>query len=451
MIGPALREGPFPRNIYDDQVFDEDCTTLPPVLPDSEPTQVSYLIAKSKLVFGFARALDEISRPDTMKWERVLEIDRELRHIYNNVPEYYKLARLSSQDSLVLVSARFVLSSIHHKSLCVLHSRFLDIANTDDRFLYSRRVCLSSAMSILRFQAVQNQNIPVDGRLRSLTNYQTSLVIHDYLLAATILAADLCSARAVDNTTGQQNAQGMPTRMEMLKSLGLSARIFSQMRDRSVEAYKAADVLEMLVRKLDTESQNCVRNSSDMQRVPNSHAFGSSATAMSSDSISAYRPTAPQEFSITSSSSGLNNGLDSSIIDVRNPQHQLSRTCSPIAHDSHTSGSVPEGSDLPESLGLDGHSSWYNHRVAGLCPPNAPVSHMFPGFESSANWLMPEVPTIDPWTNLPGARPDANEATQQSTLDVTFDSTIPAPAKPVSYSAAIALSDPLSTLWNFSL
>ena len=172
MVGLRSLEGPFPRNIHDDQDFDEDCTAIPPALPDSEPTQVSYLIAKAKLVFGFARALDEINRSDIMLWERVLEIDRELRHIYENVPEHFKLGQLSSQYSLVLVSARFTLSSIHHKSLCVLHSRFLESTNADDQFLYSRRVCLSSAMSILRFQAIQNQRIPVDGHLRSLTNYQ---------------------------------------------------------------------------------------------------------------------------------------------------------------------------------------------------------------------------------------------------------------------------------------
>ena len=166
MISLRMLEAPLPRNIHDDNSFNEDSITIPPALPDSEPTQISYLLAKTKLAFGFARALEEIDQASTMRWERILEIDRELRQIYDNVPDYYKIGQLSSEDSLVLVSCRFVLSSIHHKSLCVIHSRFLEIARSDYRFMYSRRVCLSSAMSILRFQAIQNQEIPVDGRLR---------------------------------------------------------------------------------------------------------------------------------------------------------------------------------------------------------------------------------------------------------------------------------------------
>lgn len=243
-------QGSFPRNIHDDQDFNEDCIAIPPALPDSELTQVSYLISKTKLVFAFARALDEINRQDAMRWERVLEIERELRHIYDSIPEYWKLGQLSSSDSLHIVSARFTLCSIHHKALCVLHSRFLDCKSVDDRFAYSRRVCLSSAMSILRFQAIQNQKIPIDDHLRSLTNYQTSLTIHDYLLAAAIITADLFSGRG-----SQQLTQGVPTRSDMIKALELSARIFAQMRDQSLEAFKAADILNMLVRKFQAEHQ----------------------------------------------------------------------------------------------------------------------------------------------------------------------------------------------------
>jgi len=231
MISLRMLEAPLPRNIHDDNSFNEDSITIPPALPDSEPTQISYLLAKTKLAFGFARALEEIDQASTMRWERILEIDRELRQIYDNVPDYYKIGQLSSEDSLVLVSCRFVLSSIHHKSLCVIHSRFLEIARSDYRFMYSRRVCLSSAMSILRFQAIQNQEIPVDGRLRSLTNYQTSLAIHEYLLAATIITADLSSCASASSAS-QQPLPGVPTRSEMIKALSLSARIFAQMRTR---------------------------------------------------------------------------------------------------------------------------------------------------------------------------------------------------------------------------
>ena len=45
-------------------------------------------------------------------------------------------------------------------------------------------------MTILQFQAIQNQQVPVDGCIRSLTNYQDCLAIYDYLMVAKIIGAN---------------------------------------------------------------------------------------------------------------------------------------------------------------------------------------------------------------------------------------------------------------------
>lgn len=436
MFGLEAFNGPCPRNIYDDEKFDESCTSLPPTLPDSEPTQVSYLIAKSKLVFGFARALNEISHTDTMKWERVLEIDRDLRHTYEQIPEYYKLGQLSSQDSLVLVSARFVLSSIHHKALCVLHSRFLETAKADDRFLYSRKVCLSSAMCILRFQAIQNQNIPVDGKLRSLTNYQTSLTIHDYLLAVTIITADLCSNRSTTINTSQQ---GVPTRIEMIKALGLSAIIFGQMRDKSVEADKAADILEMLMKKFENESQGDIQSPQNVQFYSNNHRPGANSLRSRRDCL--RRQTSGAQFSaISNRSSPSDLNVRPGAIRVRHQHHQ-SQGSSDESQDSQRnvlSIERPVSSDLSAL-------SWSDHYVGVLRPQN-PSIQTFPSFETSGSWAIPEISTEPLWNDSMGDQL-GDESAQSSTNYNTIDSTMPS----LSCSAATALNDPMSTLWNFTL
>jgi hypothetical protein len=255
MIGLRFLESSLPRNIHDnDENFHESCRALPLSLSRSAPTQISYLIAKARLAFGFARILDEVNRTALPLWERVLELDRELRQIYDDVPDHYKLGQLSGEDPLVLISARFVLLSIHHKSLCVLHSRFLDRVKSDGRFEYSRRVCLTSAMSILRFQAIQDQEIPVNGQLRSLTNYQTSLAIHDYLLAATIVTADLYANNSSADPPATKWSDGIPTRLEMIRALSVAADIFRRSQKWSVEAQKAANVLEVIVKRFEAGS-----------------------------------------------------------------------------------------------------------------------------------------------------------------------------------------------------
>jgi hypothetical protein len=391
MISPRLLESQLPRNIHDDDSFNEDCPELPPALPDSEPTQISYLIAKTKLAFGFARALEEINRADAMQWERVLEIDRELRHIYDNVPDYYKIGQLSGEDSLVLVSCRFVLSSIHHKSLCVVHSRFLEIAKSDYRFIYSRRVCLSSAMSMLRFQAIQNQDIPVDGSLRSLTNYQTSLAIHDYLLAATIITADLCSS-ATDKSTNQQPLHGVPTRSEMVKALSLSARIFGQMQNQSMEAYKAADVLEMLVKKFEAEDQNGVRSPKEHQSAATGQLPGSRSNAMKPAVVSSSRQTllsGSLNVANKSPATNFSTGLNLEFAHSRNTQ-QSSRGTSRLSQSTQSDGQIPRRAGLGEVANLDSLTTWPEPQEGGFGTQSTFLPQMFPEFEGTANWMTPE-------------------------------------------------------------
>jgi hypothetical protein len=80
-----------------------------------------------------------------------------------------------------------------------------------------------------------------------LAKYMTSLTTHDYLLAATILCTELSLDR--EKQVFPYTLTG-PTRDEIIEAVERSADIWSQMRDESIEAYKASDVLGMLLKKL---------------------------------------------------------------------------------------------------------------------------------------------------------------------------------------------------------
>lgn len=457
MIGLHSPESSLPRNIYDNEGFSEDCIALPTALPDSEPTEISYLIAKTKLVFGFARAVKEVNRANPVRWERILEIDRELRHIYDNIPSHYKLGQLSKQGSLVLVSSRFSLSSIHHKSLCVIHSRFLEIAKSDYKYMYSRRVCLSSAMSLLRFQAIQNQKIPVDGCLRSLTNYQTSLAIHDYLLAATIISADLCSNTSTGNLANGQVSHGVPTRADMIKALDISTQIFSQMGNQSVEAYKAADVLGMLVKKFGAAEHNTVEREKELQT---SHAGGPcwlEGDRLVSKPVSSRLQTVPQILSSATdnfSSTGFNAGTNQEKILPGQPQH-LFRGPSSVSQSTHTDGSTVEKYGLLERTDSCIPSSWSEPQASSFRAQPSSSALKFPGLVAPESWAMSD--DIDPFavsyqpTLLEvDLSPEGHKQSMPedrnfgTTSSGTGDSSLPF------YSTALALTDPVSTLWNLN-
>lgn len=251
MIEPADMTSNLPRNIDDDDVgFHEHVKELPVPLSPSRITAISFMITKATLAADFARLLKETSQPEKVPYERVLEIDKEIRQHYDSIPEHYKLRPLSSIDlsPIQLVVARFMLANLHHKSICVLHSRYLGMARSDYRYLYSRRSCLESAMQLLNFQAIQHeQSIATQGG-HNLNGHQTSLVTHDFLLAAAIISVELSLNQGRSPFEGRSDTG--PSRKDLVAALDRSVDIWVHLRDRSVEAYKAADVLAMLLDRI---------------------------------------------------------------------------------------------------------------------------------------------------------------------------------------------------------
>ena len=278
----------LPRNIYDDE-FDEDCAELPPARPASEATPVSYMIAKARLAFGFGRVLEEVNNVSVKGYDEILKIDRGLRDIYESIPEHLKLRTMAEQvlAPVNLIMARFGLATVYHKAQCVLHRRYLKSARTNPRYAHSRRTCLDSALALLNFQNIQHQETREKGRMRSLKKYVNSLTTHDFLLAGTILTMDLYTSRQRDDfsmvgpatnnnnssnnaptpasssngsgashransvisDSGYSDANG-PSFEDLLHALERSRDIWRETRDESMEAYKASEVMDVLLVQL---------------------------------------------------------------------------------------------------------------------------------------------------------------------------------------------------------
>ncbi|KAL2444480.1 Zn(2)-C6 fungal-type transcription factor mpsB [Exophiala dermatitidis] len=274
-LPPMIRIGDsdtdLPRNIYDDE-FDEDSASLPPSRPASEPTPISYMIAKGRLSFGFGRVLEEVNGVNHKGYDEILKIDQGLREVYESIPEHLKLRPMAEQTlaPISLIMARFSLATVYHKSQCVLHRRFLRLARNGNRYMHSRRTCLDSAMQLLNYQAIQHQQSQERGRLRSMRNHINSLTAHDYLLGATILCMDLYNHRegsdpdastpstsvsggSVSQGSNSNSSDGtyIPglsyTREDLIRALEDSRDIWMANRDFSIEAYKASEMLNVLL------------------------------------------------------------------------------------------------------------------------------------------------------------------------------------------------------------
>ena len=244
----------LPRNLYDDE-FDEDSKELPPSRPITEPTPVSYMCAKANMSFAFGRVVERLHSVSTCSYDDIMILDRELRDARAELPPHLRQRSIeeSMTDPGALVMQRFNLSILHHKGQCVLHRKFLARARENNRYAHSRRTCVDSSMELLSHQATLHYESRPGHRLHGMKVFISSLTAADFLLAAMIVSLDLCyGAEAEDAGQGSADIYtwGSERRGDMIKALEVSREIWTETKDQSMEAYKASEVLSVMLTKL---------------------------------------------------------------------------------------------------------------------------------------------------------------------------------------------------------
>ncbi|KAK3724881.1 hypothetical protein LTR37_000929 [Vermiconidia calcicola] len=291
-----------PRNLYDDELH-EDMKALPPSRPTFEATPMSYMIAKSKLTFLFGRIVERtgsITNPPS--YDETMKFDQELREARASHPPLVRMRSFqeSARDPANLIMQRLGLEMVYLRSLFVLHRRFIARGRENPRFAYSRRTCIDASMELLAHQATLHQESRPGGRLRSVKWYISSLTTHDFLLAGMLVCLDL-HHQAESERRGQTTNSGSPIssgelyredrREEMLKAVEHTITIWEEVREQSMEAYKASTALKVMFDKLTTHQaqQNMLQGEQRQQQpaanaVPRGHPnFGAFPNGTMSD------------------------------------------------------------------------------------------------------------------------------------------------------------------------
>ncbi|KAF4552346.1 Fungal specific transcription factor domain-containing protein 47 [Elsinoe fawcettii] len=280
----------LPRNLYDDELY-EDMTALPPARPDTEPTPMSYMIAKARLTQVFGKVTDRLgSVTAPPSYEEVLEIDKELKEVRANLPPHLRVRPLheSASEPANILMQRLGLELLYLKSQCVLHRRFLSRGRDSARFAYSRRSCIDASMDMLMHQAMLHHESQPGGRLHSVKWYISSLTTHDFLLAAMIVCLELHHLAEAERTGQKGSSTSSPMndfvddrREEMLSALRHSMSIWESLRDRSMEAWKASTTLRVMVEKLMS-----LRNVKSEGSTPSSNGIGAFGQRQTGKAIS---------------------------------------------------------------------------------------------------------------------------------------------------------------------
>ncbi|KAI9769694.1 MAG: hypothetical protein M1840_003931 [Geoglossum simile] len=249
----------IPRNLFDEE-FSEGMTELPPGRPLTEPTPISYTITKSRLIAVFGRILELFNSLEPRLYEDVMKLDAELQEERELIPPHLRFVPIeeSVTEPAALILQRYDLDLLYHKGLCVLHRKFLARARGNPRFSRSRLTCVDASMVLLAHQVtLHRETVSTAGRLRSIRWLTPSLTTSDFLQAAMIICLDLYhSTKEADGGSGKYFiAWDQERQTEMLRALETANSIWVELKDTSIEAYKACTSITMMLQNLPTSRQ----------------------------------------------------------------------------------------------------------------------------------------------------------------------------------------------------
>jgi hypothetical protein len=270
-------------NLHEEELF-EEMTVLPPSRPLTESTFACYQVAKMKILRGYALVLEFLHALQPQPYEEVLHLDHFLREVRDEIPAHLQLRTLEDMklDPPFRIMEKYILQHFYHKSICVLHRKFWDRESTsasDSTRYYSRRACVSSALSLLQQQVLLHRGCQPRGPLATMRWYQFAILNHDFLLAAMILSLDIMDMR---RGTYSSVAECGVTQEDKMALLSGSREVWADIFNESRDARRAVRVLDAVIKKV---QESCIAKkpmdirsltTSTMSPIPspNTHGFG---------------------------------------------------------------------------------------------------------------------------------------------------------------------------------
>ncbi|KAK1538194.1 fungal specific transcription factor domain-containing protein [Colletotrichum paranaense] len=255
----------LPRNLIDED-FDEDTLVLPPARPATDYTEMTYPINKSAMMLVFGQVARQSHLLTPPPYAEVMRLDDLLNTSWCAVPQFMMVKPLQECVTTppMQIIQRFGLASLYNKSRCVLHRRFLLDPAPRREHDYSRRQCLEGAVVLLDFQNTIWHACQPGNMLSQNGWFVSSLAVHDFLLAATILylaighepfwgGVDGKTGAATTTTTSPGWMAEMnppPTRAYLLHLLQRSYSVWIAIARGVHEVRKTAGILETMLNKL---------------------------------------------------------------------------------------------------------------------------------------------------------------------------------------------------------
>ncbi|KAH0498168.1 hypothetical protein TgHK011_005437 [Trichoderma gracile] len=233
-----------PTNLLDDD-FDEDCASLPPPRPPTDPHPILAYIVKSQLCAVMRRVVRHVLAVSPAPYAETLTLNRELDEWHDSVPACLRIRTIRNTaftDPNYTIMHRLMLELMYLKSLCILNRPYLTSHKDDPEYKVSRQICRESALKILEIQAELDVETAPGGRMYEDRFMVSNLTLHHFLLAAMIICLDLSESTDIDSRD----------RLKRITTLRTASAIWSARSTTSADALHASRVLRAILNRIDS-------------------------------------------------------------------------------------------------------------------------------------------------------------------------------------------------------
>ncbi|KAF2996727.1 hypothetical protein E8E13_006049 [Curvularia kusanoi] len=238
-----------PHNLLDTD-FNSTSPTLPPSRPESEPTLPQFLTSKSKIISVYGMICDFTNSSQQHDYTEAMRLDALLNTAFSQKPMHLApkpISRSITDGTALIVRRLYIAMSFHHAQIS-LHRKYMLRAKSDPRYAYSHATCIAAASTALQYQN-ELEEYSQPGRMLQGERYKIlSLVQSEFLLATTVLCANLNDD--LDHKRWETTALCKREEVEKLtRVLAKSRRVWEGQLEFSKEARVAAKAATVVLAK----------------------------------------------------------------------------------------------------------------------------------------------------------------------------------------------------------
>lgn len=192
-----------PRNLLDTD-FDENTTHMPESRPETEVTPILYSLARIRIDRMHGVVSDLVNDTQEHSYTEILDLDQKLQQTDALVSPIFRWQPLSESFMVLpqIIMHRVLLQLAIQRLSVWLHRKYLTPTYSSAQFEYSRTACIKSAMRILEFQQIVEEETQQDGLLFPVRwMFTSSRLKAVFLLGISILCYYLQVTRANSEAT----------------------------------------------------------------------------------------------------------------------------------------------------------------------------------------------------------------------------------------------------------